>query len=239
MYTELYTTVSGMTARQLQMDHIANNLANVDTVGFKTVQILLEEKPLETPTGIVRVPSHVIPTFQWTDFAPGHIKSSGNPLDVAIEGDGFFVVETPEGIRLTRDGRFSRDKDGSLMLRGMPVQGTQGEIRLPEEPVQIKQDGRILRGRAEIAQLRVVTVPRLQELEKQDEGLYRVPEDQTVEDLSDARVLQGHLEMSNANGIRLMVQMLETVRSFELHQKMLQTVDELTEKSVSTLARTT
>jgi flagellar basal-body rod protein FlgF len=238
MFSELYVAASGMAARQEQMDIIANNLANVNTVGFKMDEASMEERRISTPAGPVRAPSHVRRAERRIDLSPGEIQTTGEPLDLALGGDGFFVVQAPGGMRLTRDGRFSVDKDGRLVLQGMPVLGDRGEIRIPDGLEKVQEDGRILSGGKEVTRLRVVTVGSPQELERDGAGLYRVSDEAQIKAAPAPRVLQGHLESSNAHPIQLMVQMIEAVRNFEMHQRMVQTLDRLGEKAVQELGRT-
>jgi flagellar basal body rod protein FlgG len=220
------------------MDLIANNLANVNTVGFKVDEILLEERPLQSPSRFGLAPSHVRTLSRWTDFSQGHIQNTGQPLDLALESEGFFVVQTSQGIRLTRDGRFSLDDDGRLLLRGMPVLGYGGQIDLRPGPIKIRDDGRIYQGEEEVAQLRVVGVYSPGMLMRVGDGLFRVPNDEeNLVDLTEPGVRQGHLELSNANSVRLMVQMIDVVRSFEMHQRLIQTLDRLSDRAIQGLGR--
>ena len=109
MFAELYVTASGMAVRQEKIDVLAHNLANANTVGFKMGEVVLEERPLEIPGGRSEAPSHVRLVERRTDFSPGELQYTGEPLDVALGQEGFFVIQTPEGIRLSRDGHFSLD----------------------------------------------------------------------------------------------------------------------------------
>lgn len=239
MYSELYTAASGMRVRLDQMDLLTNNLANVNSIGFKIDEIALQEAPVLSALGGGRVPSHVRTHSRWIDFSPGNIQNTGGPLDLALEGEGFFVIQTPDGVRLTRDGRFSLDADGRLVLRGMPVEGQGGEIVLDGDSVVVKEDGRILKGGGEVARLRVVRVYSTDLLERTGEGLFRVPPDgQSLQDMDDPVVRQGALELSNANAIKLMVQMIDVVRSFEMQQRVIQTLDRLAERAIQGLGRT-
>ena len=237
MYSELYTAVSGMAARQRQMDALTYNLANVNTVAFKVEEMLLGERLLSTPAGTGAAPSHVEILNRWIDFSPGGMEHTGRPLDAALDGEGFFVVLGPGGTRLTRVGQFETDGEGKLTLGGMAVQGTGGDILLGDGPSRITEDGTVLSGGAEVGRLRVVTVESPQQLTREGAGLFD-PAGAELEDVSRPRILPGNLELSNASAIRLMIQMIDVVRSFEVHQKMLQNLDRLGEKAVQMLGRT-
>ncbi len=234
MFSELYIAASGMVVRQAQMDLLAHNLANVNTAGFKTEEMASEERPLDTARLMVSQAGGVRRSL---DLTPGPVQPTGEPLDLALAGEGFFLVQAPDGLRLTRDGRFSVSQDGRLVLRGMPVLGEGGEIHVGEEPFQVSDDGRISRGETEIGRVRVVIVSSPQELEREGQGLFRVSREEAVVALQGPTVLQGYLETSNADPIRIMVQIIEALRAFEAQQQVIQTVDRLGEKAIREIAR--
>ncbi len=238
MFAELYVAASGMAVRQEKIDVLAHNLANANTVGFKMGEVVLQERPVEIPGGRSDAPSHVRLAEKRTDFSPGEIRYTGEPLDVAIGEEGFFVLEAPEGLRLTRDGRFSLDGEGRLVLRGMPVLGENGQIRSGAGELLIGRDGNVSSGGAALGKLKVVRVGEPQKLVPLGDGLYALPDGASMEELSKAELLPGHLEMSNVNSIKCMVQMIEAVRAFEMNQRMVQTLDRLGEKAVQELSRT-
>ncbi len=234
MFSELYIAASGMVVRQAQMEVLSHNLSNVNTVGFRTEEMASEERPIGTARLGVSQAGGV---RRWLNLAPGPVQPTGEPLDLALVGEGFFLVQAQEGIRLTRDGRFSVSQDGRLVLRGMPVLGEGGEIVVGEEPFQVANDGRILRGETEIGRLRVVTVSSPQELGREGQGLFRVTREEAVRGLEGPMVLQGHLEGSNADPIRMMIQIIEALRAFESQQQVIQTLDRLGEKAIREIMR--
>lgn len=238
MFAELYVTASGMSVRQEKIDVLAHNLANTNTVGFKMGEVVLEERPLEIPGGKSDAPSHVRLAERRTDFSPGDLQYTGEPLDVALGQEGFFVIQTPEGIRLSRDGRFSIDGEGRLVLRGMPVLGEAGEIRSEGNGLLINREGNVSSGTTSLGKLRVVRVDEPQKLTALGDGLYEVPQGVSMQEVSKVEVFPGHLEMSNVNSIKCMVQMIEAVRAFEMNQRVVQTLDRLGEKAVQELSRT-
>ncbi|MGQ9655859.1 MAG: flagellar hook-basal body protein [Thermodesulfobacteriota bacterium] len=234
MFSELYTAASGMVVRQAQMDVLAHNLSNTNTVAFKTEEMASEERPLDT--GRLGV-SQAGGVQRSLDLRPGPVQPTGESLDLALVGEGFFLVQAQDGIRLTRDGRFSISQDGRLVFMGMPVLGEGGEIYVGDEPFQVANDGRISRGETEIGRLRVVTVTSPQELEREGHGLFRVSREETVKGVEGPAILQGYLETSNADPIRIMVQIIEALRAFEAQQQVIQTVDRLGEKAIREIAR--
>lgn len=238
MFSQLYVAASGMIARQQQLDVLTHNLANVNTVGFKMEEVVFEEQwnPNDGSygsTGQVKV------AMRRTDFSPGELAFTGEPLDVAIGGRGFLVVGDKEGIRLTRDGRLSLDRDGKLVLGGMPVMGEQGEITVGSPAwITISEDGQVATEAGFIGRLRIVRVPDPSGLQKLGNGLFMVPEGMEIQDDPDPKVMSGYLELSNSSVIRCMVQMIEVIRSFEMQQKMVQTMDRLGERAVQEMSRT-
>jgi flagellar basal-body rod protein FlgF len=235
MYSELYTSVSGMMTRMHKMDMLTNNLANSDTVGFKLDELISEESPIP---GHGLSPSQVKGVMPWIDFSSGPLKRTEQPLDLALDGDGFFVVRTPKGERLTRDGRFSLGPEGTLRLGSWPVlMSDGGEVILQNNPVEIREDGRIYQGGVEVGRLWVATVSDMQQLRKEGEGLFRAPDNVALEDQPDPSVRQGYLEGSNGDPIKMMAQMIDLVRSFEMHQRAIQTMDQLTDRSIQRLGR--
>lgn|GEM_PF-19705 len=238
MFSQLYVAASGMIARQHQLDVLANNLANLNTVGFKMEEVVFEE-PGSSIEGSQGANGQVRVSMRRTDFSPGEVAFTGEPLDVAIGGRGFLVIGDNEGIKLTRDGRLSLDKDGRLVLVGMPVMGEQGEIVLGSPAwVSISQDGQVTTDRGVIGRLKVVTVQDPSKLEKEGNSLFRVPEGTEIQDDPDPKVMSGYLELSNCSVIKCMVQMIEVIRSFEMQQKMVQTMDRLGERAVQEMSRT-
>ena len=242
MYGEIYTAASGMKVRQMQMDFITNNLANVDTAGFKIEEPVSEERYIDTPVGSVSTPCHAKALYRYIDFSQGPVKPTTSSLDVALDGEGFFVVSTSNGDRLTRCGHFTQDAEGVLKLGGFPVQDeAEGEITLGEGEVKIREDGSITQNGVELGRLRLVSADNPQLLEKEGNTLFKAPDGVELEEIdagdADLRVLQGHLERSNASAIDLMVRMISTARSYEMHQKAIQTFDQLGSKAIQSMGR--
>lgn len=238
MIQGLYTAGSGMAAQLAKIDVLANNLANADTTGFKAD--LLSIDPAGNPPGSLSgslSPSvSVIPGRPGLDASPGVMKFTGNPLDLALMGPGLFVVETPRGERYTRAGNFTRDANGFLTTpEGFRVLGTGGPVRIPEGGLQVESGGRIAGG----ASLRVVAGPELPgRLLKEGGNLYAPAEGAAAPpDLPEASVAQGQLEASNVNVVRTMVELLIAMRSYEAHQKTIQSIDQTAGQAAGDLGR--
>lgn len=254
MIRGLYTAASGMLAEARRNDVIANNLANVDTTGFKkdtTVIRSFEEMllrrfndPVELPPKGRRVDLRPIigPLGVGagvddiaTDFVAGPQAFTQNPLDLALEGDGFFTVLTPRGERYTRNGAFYLNGEGVLVTsEGYPVLGENGLITLREGEATIDRSGQISLGGAPVDRLRIVEFADLRGLRKEGDSLWvATPIAGPPMQSADAVVKQGYREKSNVNVIREMVEMIAAVRAYEANQKAVQAHDELMAKAVN------
>jgi len=253
MNLSLYSAATGMEAQQLNLNTIANNLANVNTAGFKQDQQGfrgLFARASSTGMGVMsgglssaistrpagpseRVFAEVHGVR--TAFEPGRIRITGNPLDVAIQNDGFFEVKTPDGVRYTRNGIFSLDSQRRLVTNlGHPVMGTKGEIKVPPGNIQINAEGAIQVDGTPIGSIKVVEFPENAMPQKFAEGLF-VGGKPTVS--TRPQVQSGHIEESNVNSLSEMVKMMQGMRSYESAQKLIQTMDRMTETAIQDLGR--
>lgn len=228
----VYTAASGAMAMELRLAVIANNLANVDTVGYKKDHVNFEKyvKQLETlPLAegeYQRVAEDVITKEYYIDTTQGSSRLTGNPLDVALIGDGYFAVSTESGERYTRAGSFQRSVDGLLVdQQGNSIQGEGGDIQLGKGEVVIATDGTVNVGGQVVDKLKVVDIPDDQ-LVKSGRNLFEVSEGYTPVAAENSQIQQGTLEMSNVDGIKEMLGLVETQRAYEIFQKMMRTVNE-------------
>lgn len=259
----IYTAVSGAMAQSAKMDTIANNLANVNTPGFKRdTQIFKEylsayEKEPTTIT-VPRVPASIESFYDMqggdksyvdlagtaTDFTQGGLKPTGNPLDLALDGEGFFEVQTPEGVRLTRAGSFTIDGQGRLTTKqGFPVlragepgvDGAGRTIQTNGGAISVSDDGQILENGAAIAKLSVVNVKNKDGLQKVGNNFWGF-KDTIKPELTSAdnvKVTQGFVESSNVNIVSEMADMITATRTFESTQKAIQAYDDMQKKLVN------
>jgi flagellar basal-body rod protein FlgG len=174
-----------------------------------------------------------------TDFAEGALVQTNNPLDLALQGPGFFVVQTPQGPRYTRDGNFSVTLDGTLTTReGHPVLGTEGSIKFPDlqklahEAIAVSPTGEITVGKNAVGTLRIVEFDHPQRLKKVGGSLFSVDpnDDPGVREVQIPTVRQGFLEESNVDGIAEMIEMIEITRHFESNQKAIASQDATLDK---------
>lgn len=263
MIEGLYIAASGGTKQLKKLDALSNNIANINTNGFKREMLVYEEKKpsvqlmslnesdtknLNSLNGSDPAVSYVQVTQSLIDFTQGSLIKTDNSLDVAIEGKGFFVVNTPAGIRYTKNGNFKLNGFGNLVdQKGNMVMTRRDEpviIPLGTQRVTIDNEGSIFGGMEPelelelLGQLKIVNFNDPQILQKEGEGIYKFSESSTQEILvSDAKVLQGFLENSNANPIHEMTKMIETLRQLEAYQKIIQSIDEVNDQSVNNLGQ--
>ena len=237
MANGIFVAASGATARLLEMDVMSNNLANANTIGHKKDQMTFEsvepedmaDKPGNDDKHFVRVKETT------TNFNQGTMLRTDNPMDIALRGDGFLRVETPEGERLTRDGRLLVGRDGTLRhSQGHLVLDRKGEaIHLPPERVpDIAPDGRVLSGELEIATLDLVHVDLSEGLERDTSGFFLLPSPERMITDSTTEVLQGRLESGNSNAVQSMVQLIELQRSYEAMHQLISTYKQMDESAV-------
>ncbi|MCT8972827.1 flagellar basal-body rod protein FlgF [Microbaculum marinisediminis] len=238
----LLVSLSRQVALRRQMDVIANNLANLETGGFKSSDVLFEEYLMPKAEASDALPgdrdiSYVIDRGTLQDFAPGPIQQTGNPLDVAIDGEGWFVVQTPAGERYTRNGAFLLDNEGALVTaEGHRVMGDGGVITFDERDgaVAIAADGTVSTKAGEKGRLRVAVFDDDAILQPEGSSLFSAPvQPQTA---NDATVRQGMVEGSNVQPIVEMTRMIEVTRAYTSLSSMLERMDDMRRNAISVLA---
>ena len=246
MIRGLYSSATGMLANEVKMDNISNNLANADTTAFKRDRIIKETFPEmllhrmekgRNPVEVGSLNNGVAIDEKFIDFTQGGLKETGSQYDLAIEGDGFFVVDTPAGVRYTRDGNFTVNQDGLIVNNsGYPVLGEEGILQtIPGEKVSIDSNGTVYVNELEVDTVQIVDFEDYTELNKVGENLYETA--QAVEATDDYRLAQGYLEGSNIQIVNEMVSMIEATRHYETNQKAVQAADMTLEKAVNQVGR--
>lgn len=223
MLNSLYIGLSQQMALRNQMDGIANNVANMNTTGFKREEVLFREFliPAEDGTNY----SYVMDFGISRDLADGEMTATGNSFDFAIKGEGFFAVETINGNRYTRNGHFSLNDEGTLVTAaGDPLLDESGRqlTFTPEDgAITIAPDGRVSAEFANLGALRLslVTFDNLKALKKIGNGLYETA--QTPNDTEGSTIHQGMLENSNVRSVVEMTRMIEVSRKYELVQRLI------------------
>ena len=219
-----HIALSRQTALNRQMSAISNNLANVNTTAYRREGLMFEEVLRDTQDGETGNLSFVQDVSSFYNTESGALKSTGNPLDMGIQGDGYFTVETGDGPRYTRDGSFMIDGENQLVTKqGRLVLDGQGNpIDIPEAAttIEVARDGTISTENGELATLDIVTFENPQALMKRADNLYD-PEDMAPQPSEEAVVHQGMLEDSNVQAITEMTEMMDVVRSYQSTKKMM------------------
>lgn len=242
----LYVGLSRQMTLEREMDVIANNVANVDTTGFKLESLMVETDTEHLPVD----PTNVnLPNINFSldagvvrNFTQGALKQTGNPLAMAIDGQGFFTVMTPQGPRYTRDGRFEMDAQGRLVTAGgEPLQGGGGDVVLDptKGPPKIATDGTVSQQNVVVGKIGVVTFASLSALTKEGDGLYRNDSNLQPQPSAGALIRQGMLESSNVNPIAQITRMIQVSRAYENIAKMMDQTGQLASSAVDRLGKLT
>ncbi|MEO1496137.1 MAG: flagellar hook basal-body protein [Planctomycetota bacterium] len=237
----MYLAAEGAQAQSKRLEVIANNIANVETVGFKPDVAIFQSRYAEaiqqgrvaTGTRALEAQGGGVKTLETrTDFQPGRLQHTGDRGDVAIISDGFFVVEGRGGEPLlTRAGSMQVDQQNRLIAAGsgLPVLSSSGAyVELdPEQPWLITIDGALQQGE-ELTPLAMMMPESLLDLEKAGENAFRSRTEPIPVDEADREVRSGYLEMSRANSTQQMMAMIEAQRAFEANTQMIRHQDEAT-----------
>ena len=248
-----YIGASGMNAQQNRLDVISNNLANVDTTGFKKdiavnknfSELLLrrtrddgvyafagasvDSMPIVGKLGLGVETNEI-----YTDFEQGSFKSTETKTDMALSGKGFFVVQTPDGERFTRNGNFHLGKEGILLTKdGYPVLGENGPIQLEDDKFFVNKDGMLYTENDNelVDRFKIVRFDNERYLDKQGNSLWKTNNIAGDYHIAEGKerpdMLQCYTETSNVNVVNEMVQMIEVNRAYEANQKTIQTEDSM------------
>ncbi len=243
--------LSRQIALHREVEIVANNVANINTTGYKADGAVFQEYLMpgarhDNFRGSDRRMSYVHDRATYRDFSPGPTVRTGNPLDVSIEGDGFFVVQTPRGERYTRNGALQLNSTGQLVtLEGHPVLGDGGPIQFQnnDRDLAINGDGSITaregaNSKIDSARgkLRVVRFENTAQLKKEGASLFSAPDGVTPEPPKRARVLQGTLEGSNVNAVAEMARMIEVSRTYSQIGNLLDNHGDMRDGAIDKLA---
>ncbi len=221
-----YTTLTRQSGLMREMQLIANNMANAETTGYRAQGLMFSEYVARAASdeGVSMAAGRV----RLTSFLPGALSQTGSQFDLAIEGDGFFLVETPQGQRLTRAGAFAPAADGSLVTKdGYPVLDAGGApLFVPPgiESFAIAQDGTISADGNPIGQVGLVRPIDPQMMEREGSTLFNPVAG--FEAVENPMIRQGFVEGSNVNPIEQIARMVEVQRAYEMGQNFLQREDE-------------
>jgi len=241
MDNALYIGLSRQMTLRRELDIVANNIANADTTGFKVESLMVETDP-ESPAMTLGGPKpikFVLDSGVARDFGQGGLRMTGATFDMGLEGQGFFKVQTADGERYTRDGRFRTDATGRLTTQGgdAVLDDGGGEIIISPEKgaVTIARDGTMSQGAERIGKVGVVRFDNLSGLEKAGDNLFRNASNLQPQSAPDTLVRQGMLEGSNVKPIVEITRMIEVTRAYESMAKMIDANAELSRRSVEKL----
>jgi flagellar basal-body rod protein FlgF len=234
-----------------ELDVVANNIANVNTNGFKANSSVFQEYLMPTARGnhfpgAAKRISQVIDPETYRDMGQGAIERTGNPLDVAIGGNAILVVQTPNGPRYTRDGSLQINSAGQLVTAdGFPVQGDNGPIvfQQTDHDVSITADGRITvvegnntRTESARGRLTLVSFANPQQLQNDGNNSFVAPAGVAATPATNATLKQGYVEKSNVSGVHEMTRMIEITRSYTEVANLLQQESDLHKNAIQQLA---
>ena len=242
MSTIVAATETGMRDDAERLRIIGNNLANVGTVGFKrqlAVSSSFDQQMIQSAAGTRPGDRAGSLLTSYTDLSAGTLTHTGNPLDLAVEGNAYFVIDTGLQEAYTRQGTFRLDADGQLVTsNGEKVVMTEGDVRLTSPAPSIDAQGNIRDNGAVVGQLKLVTVNNPQSLLETGNGVYTATDSTVAAPADAARVRQGYTEAANVVTMNEMIKMIETVRHFEASQKMLQGYDAMLDRAITDLGST-
>lgn len=230
-----YATLTRQTGLLAQMQMVANNIANANTTGYRGEGIGFSEYIRTTGTGDSL--SMATARLRETDLSQGSLSQTGGAFDLAIEGEGFFMVQTPQGPRLTRAGHFGPNENGDLVTpEGYPVLDAGGAplfVSQGQGPVGIAPDGTISAGGTPVGQVGIVLPRDPLGLVREGGTLFRA--DAETDPAFGARVMQGFLEESNVDPVTEIARMIEVQRAYEMGQGFLDREDDRIRKTIQAI----
>jgi flagellar basal-body rod protein FlgG len=238
MYKGIYITMTGMSMRENELSAVSNNLANINTTAYKMQNFASRLYPLlsgrpDEPRALYRdARAQTYFGTQYINTSQGVLKKTGNPLDLAIDGEGFFIVQRGQQIFYTRDGSFTKDRENYLVTQsGLRVlDENNNAILIAGNRIEISQNGDIYVDGILVSKIKIVN---LENLRHSGESLYEGVERGEAR----GRILQGWIENSNVNPMRELVQMIQAIRNFEYAQRVTMSFDQLAQRAVSEISR--
>ena len=244
MENPTYIALSRLMSQQRAMDVVANNIANADTPGYKTQHVqfsdwLLRTNGIRSPDGESEV-DYTQDRATWRDDAPGALTHTGEPLDIAIGGSGYFQVQTSNGIRLTRAGRFATQADGTVGdTAGNPLLDEGGSpihVGASDRQISVSADGTIGSENGPIGKIGIVIPIDSKRLVPEGSHLFRA--DTATAPLAQPQVVQGALESSNVQPITEMTRMMQMEREFQFMTQFVQSEGDRQQSAIDTLTTT-
>jgi len=251
MSEAIYTVGSGSILQQMRLEVLANNLANVNSSGYKVERPLFKaflpgdeegapaaELEAEEATAMAKN-YHVEFVGTRIDFTKGQLKKTDSNLDFALIGHGFFSIQTDDGVQYTRSGAFNLDGDGRLVTHdGQPVLGAGGPIRINGNTVTVDESGAINVDGVEVDRFAIVDFEDRDRLKKIGHTRFQIEEDmRPIAPEKGLSVKQAYLELSNVNVIKSMSEMIDVLRTYEAQQKTIKAVTDMNIKAINDVGR--
>jgi len=249
MIRGIYISAAGMDGQQARLNALAQNLANVNTSGYKMQTVVLQnfadlilvnEKVAMGGTPLPAKPAlgyHCLgPLVEqvYRDFSPGAPVETNQPTDFMLAGEGFFVVQTPAGERYTRNGAFGLDEEGYLITAGKDrVLGVAGPVQVDSADFTVTKNGRVIVNGQEVNAFRVVNFANPQLLLPEENSYFRAPAGAEPQDVANPQIYQGFLEQANIQPAQEMVNLIEVFRAYEANQRLVQVQDDLLGKAIN------
>ena len=245
MINGLYLATPGMNVEQKRMDILSNNLANINSTGFKKEKVVFEVYKDRTFLHLLKnqeignITGGVVIGQTLLDMSEGSLKQTGNPMDFAVSGMSLFVIDTPDGIRYTKNGAFKIDEDGYLTTQeGYYVQGSVGNILLNDvDSFYVDESGDIYADDNLLDSLNIVSVEEGNHLLMVGNSYFVLREGADFAEDVPVNVMQGYLEGSNVNGIAEMVDMIAITRAYEANLRVIKMSDEVLAKTVNQVGK--
>ena len=244
MYGAIQLIGAGEICYEKRLAVLANNISNVNTVGFKSDQAFrlsdLNGNPERNSiSGKQQILFPILPSWTKTDFSSGPVKHTGNALDLALGGNGFFCIKTPEGVQYTRKGNFTLNEEGLLLTQeGLPVLGKMGEIEINGKDFVVDGQGNVTVDGNQVDTIKIVDFPQPYALEKVGNSLFALTDPDIAENKAErVEVRQGFVEFSNVDAIKMMTEMIEVLRGYETYQKIIQSIDDINSKAINDVGR--
>lgn len=241
MDAAIYKALSGSMAQMRRLDVAVQDLSNVNTSGYKGERLAFSEFLAAPGEEEGRTGGFVAVGKQLTAFSQGLLQQTGNPLDLALDGEGFFVIETPQGVRYTRQSSFSLSADGTVVTAsGAPLLGEGGPIRITgkeNKDIKVTPDGMVSTEDGEAGQIRVVRFAEPDLLIKEGANLFRAPDSLVEEVPAEFRVLQGSVEQANVSPVQAMIALITIQRQFESYERAMKMMDSATQRILAEATR--
>ncbi|WP_113340485.1 flagellar basal-body rod protein FlgF [Rhizobium cremeum] len=240
MQSGIYVGISSQIALERRLTTIADNIANMNTAGFRATEVKFDEVLSKTGNDINAKIAFVSQGNDYLSTRAGEVQQSGNPLDFAVKGDAWFAIDTPAGQVLTRDGRFSMTETGDLVsTQGYPVLDAGGapiQLNANGGPPTVGLDGRITQDGRIVGSIGVFSADLTKGfLRFENSGVIATDTPQPVTDSSEVGVMQGFVESSNVNALSEMTQLIQVNRAFEGISSLLSSSENTFTSAIKTL----